>query len=174
MQQRRRIAMRKKTQDLKVSICPIGELVDSVSHGRKLISKIRNWDMVTSRRSLCDGSYNSHVHTNRSNAPISKYSPTDISILNINCWISKVYILMLNKILHLRAVPGVEFGISIPKTCSLYTCIKYSDITHNTLLTQICDMLLTHANILLSCQPPFNIYLSCNASSNSRSSQPYT
>jgi hypothetical protein len=48
-------------------------------------------------------------------------------ILNIDCWISKIYILVLNKILHLRAVPGLEFDISISKAHSLYTCIDYSN-----------------------------------------------
>ncbi len=54
-----------------------------------------------------------------------------MSILNINRWISKIFILILNEILHLSAVPGVEVDISIPKTCTLYSCIKYSDTTHN-------------------------------------------
>ncbi len=115
------------------------------------------------------------VHTNRPNAPISKYFSTDVSLLNIDCWISKIYISIVNKILHLRAVPGVEFVISIPETCSLYTCIEYNDMTqHNTLLTQICDVLLTHANILLSCQQLLNICFSCTASSISSPSWPYT
>jgi hypothetical protein len=106
-----------------------------------------------------------YVHTNRPNIPISKYSSADVSILNIIHWISKTYVLILNKILHLRAGPEVEFDISIPKTCSLYTCIKYSDMTHDTLLTWMCDKLLTHADILLSCLPPLSISFSCTTSS---------
>jgi hypothetical protein len=86
-----------------------------------------------SHTSLYNGSCNRCVHNNRPNAPISKYSSTDVSILNINHRISKIYISILDEILHLvRAVPGVEFVILIPKTCSLYTHIKYSDVTHNT------------------------------------------
>ncbi len=68
-----------------------------------------------------------YVHTNRPNIPISKYSSADVSILNIIHWISKTYVLILNKILHLHAGPGVECIISIPKTCSLYIFIKYSN-----------------------------------------------
>ncbi len=131
-------------------------------------------DKYISHTLLYNGSCNRLVHTNRPNAPISKYSSTDVSILNINHWISKTVILILNEILHLSAVPGVEFEIYIPKTCTLYTCIRSSDMTHNTLLTQICDVLLTHANILLSCQLPINMCFSCTASSISTPSWPHT
>jgi hypothetical protein len=86
-----------------------------------------------------------------------------MSILNIILGVSKINILILNKLLHSRAVPGVEFVISIPETCSLYTCIQYSD-THDSLLTQMSDKLLTRANILLFCQPPLKISFSCTDS----------
>ncbi len=117
-------------------------------------------DKYVSHTSLCNGSCNCCVRTNRPDTPISKHSSTNVSICNIVCWISKTYILIL-KILHLRAVPGVEFIISIPETCSLYTCIEYSDTPHDLLLTWICDVVLTHTNILLSCQPPLNVSNSC-------------
>jgi hypothetical protein len=113
--------------------------------------------MYASHTSLCDGACNHRVYTNRPDTPISKYSSTDMSVLNMICWISKTYILILNNILHLCTEPEVESVSSIPETCSLYTCIKYSDTTHDTVLTLICDELLTHANILLSCQTPLNI-----------------
>ncbi len=131
-------------------------------------------DKYVSHTSLYNGSCNCCVHTNSPNATISKYSSTDVSILNIDRWISKINILMLNTILHLRAVPGVEFDISIPKTHSVYTCTKYSDTTDDTLLTQICDVLLTHANVLLSCQPLLNSCSSCTASSISTPNPNYT
>jgi hypothetical protein len=89
-------------------------------------------DKYVFHTSLCNGPCNHLVHTNMTNAPIIKYSSSGVSILNIDHWISKIHISILNKILHLRAVPGVEFVISIPETCLLYTCIKYSDTTHDT------------------------------------------
>jgi hypothetical protein len=48
-------------------------------------------------------------------------------------------------------------------------------MTHNILLTRICDVLLTHAKILLLCQPSLNILFSCPAFSiSSRPSWSYT
>jgi hypothetical protein len=43
---------------------------------------------------------------------------------------------------------------------SLYTCLEYSVTTLDTILTWICDKLLTQTNILLSRQPPLNISIS--------------
>ncbi len=89
------------------------------------------------------------VHINRPNTLISNYSSTDMFIFNINRWIFKIYVLIPNKILHLRASPGVEFVISNPKTCSSYTCIQYSDITCNTLL-RYSDMCRVADSIIVS------------------------
>jgi hypothetical protein len=52
---------------------------------------------------------------------------------------------------------GIKSVSSILETHSLYTCLVYSGVTHDTLLTWICDKLLTHVNILHSCQTPLNI-----------------
>ncbi len=98
-------------------------------------------DKYVSHTSLYVGSCNCLVHTNTTNAFISKYSSTDVSILNFDHWISKIYILILNKTLHLRAVPGVDV-ISIPKTRSSYTWIKYSDTNHETVVYTIITLAL--------------------------------
>ncbi len=54
---------------------------------------------------LYDGSCNPFVDTNKPDAPISKYFSTDVHTYIVR-WMSKMCVLILNKILHFRAVPG--------------------------------------------------------------------
>jgi hypothetical protein len=61
-------------------------------------------DEYVSHNSLYDGSCNRRVHTNRSDAPISKKLSNKMSIHNNVHWISKTCILILNKILLMKSL----------------------------------------------------------------------
>ncbi len=106
-------------------------------------------DKYISHTSLYNGSCHRHVHTNRPGTPISKYSSTDVSILNIDRWISKIYTILLYLSKYCTYVQYHEFSLSsqLPK---LVLCTHVSS-TVIQLTTPSLLGYVTYANILLSC-----------------------
>ncbi len=125
-------------------------------------------DKYVSHTSLCNGSWNHYIHTNnRPNTPISKYSSTDMSILNIVHWITKTYILitkyctcMLYQELILSAqFPKVVLCIHVSSTVIQLTTHHIKLIINATL--HVISIINATLHWLLISHSAFNIHNQC-------------